>query len=363
VITSDVVSLAKRLVRIPSPFGGEKRIAEFIADYLVDADLQTVKGFGPDVVAKKIIDDDYPTVLLNGHMDTVNLWKGGLIPKKKGNRIYGLGTADMKAGLAIIMDIFRKSELRNLNLIFTATVDEEGNSLGAYTLLKNKNLKADLCLIPEPSDERLMLGTRGRYVLEVEFKTEGGHGSRPDKAANAIEDAAEFTRRLKELKLKKHPVLGKGSICALKIEGGGDSLSVPSSCFVRVDRHVVPGESKSSVMSDFRNLIREYGLQERVEVRWMKRPTPFLQPYITKRTPLVNLLISEHRRFFRAGTGYGRSVGDYNLFARRMPTVVFGPKGANWHARQEYVEVDSIKRCHNFYKHSLNKLDGLYREK
>jgi acetylornithine deacetylase/succinyl-diaminopimelate desuccinylase-like protein len=357
-----VVSLAKKLVRIASPFGEEKKIAEFIADYLADADLQGVKGFGPNVIARKIVDDDYPTVLLNGHMDTVNVWKGGLTPKKKGNRIYGLGTADMKAGLAIIMDLYKKSRFKHLNLIFTATVDEEGDSFGAYTLLKDRNLKADLCLIPEPSDGRLMLGTRGRYVLEVEFKTRGGHGARPEKFSNAIEDAAEFTRRLKELKLKSHPVLGKGSVCALKIEGGGDTLSVPSSCTVRVDRHVVPGETKSSVMSDMKSLIKRYGLGRNVDIRWMKRSTPFLNPYLTKRTPIINLLISEHRRFFKAGMGYGRSVGDYNLFAKRMPTIVFGPRGANWHTEQEYVEVDSIKRCYNFYKRFLDKLDGLGRE-
>jgi acetylornithine deacetylase/succinyl-diaminopimelate desuccinylase-like protein len=354
-----VVSLAKKLVRIASPFGEEKKIAEFIADYLADADLQRVRGFGPNVIARKIIDDDYPTVLLNGHMDTVNVWKGGLKPKRKGNRIYGLGAADMKAGLAIIMDLYKKSKFKHLNLIFTATADEEGNSLGAYTLLKDRNLKADLCLIPEPSDERLMLGTRGRFVLEVEFKTKGGHGARPDKHSNAIEDAAEFTRRLRELKLKKHPVLGKGSVCALKIEGGGDSLSVPSSCTVRVDRHVVPGETKTSVMNDIRGLAKRDDVEKSVHISWMKRPTPFLQPYLTKRTPIVNLLISEHRRFFKAGMGYGRSVGDYNLFAKRMPTIVFGPKGAKWHTKEEYVEVDSIKRCHKFCKRFLDKLDGL----
>lgn len=347
------------MVRIPSPFREEEDIAEFIADYLDNADLQEVKGFGPNVIAKKINDDNRPTFLLNAHMDTVDVWKGGLTPRMKGKRLYGLGTADMKAGLAIILNTFKKSRFKNLNLILAATVDEEGNSVGAHTLLKDKTLKADLCLIPEPSDERLMLGARGRYVLEVEFRSEGGHGARPAKGHNAIDDAAEFIRRLKDLKLKQHKVLGKGSVCVLKIQGGGNSLSVPSSCIVRIDRHGIPGESKNSLMADMRSFLDKIKLGERAEIRWMRRPTPFLKPYVTKHTPIVDFLIREHGRFFKAGIGYGRSVGDYNLFTLRMPTAVLGPRGAHWHTKQEYVEVDSIERCHKFYKRFLDRLDKL----
>jgi acetylornithine deacetylase/succinyl-diaminopimelate desuccinylase-like protein len=196
-------------------------------------------------------------------------------------------------------------------------------------------------------------------VLEVEFRSEGGHGARPSKGHSAIEDAAEFIRRLKELRLKKHDVLGKGSACVLKIQGGGDSLSVPSSCIVRIDRHGVPGDSKSSIKDDLRSLLNKLGMGKRADIRWMRRPTPFLRSYVTKQTPIVDLLVEEHRKFFRAGTGYGRSVGDYNLFALRMSTAVLGPKGANWHTKQEYVEVVSIDRCHRFYRRFLDGLDKL----
>jgi len=278
-------------------------------------------------------------------------------PRVKWKRMYGLGVADMKAGLAIILHVFKNANLKNLNLIFAATVDEEGNSLGTHKLIEKRRLWASLCLIPEPSGEKAILGARGRYVIDIELKSKGGHGARPLRADNAIDDAAKVVKALKKLKLRKHPKLGKGSYCVLKIQGGGETLSVPASCLLRVDRHVVPGESKADVMKDFRELIDKIDLKSKVELKWMKRPTPFLEPYIMEQTDLMKEFIKEHIEFFDAGIGYASSVGDYNLFAKRMPTIVFGPKGHSWHTEYESVELMSLFRCHRFYLHFLKKLD------
>lgn len=324
--------------------------------------LQKIDGFGPNVIARKYGDDRYPTVLLNGHMDTVDIHKRRG-PRVKWKCMYGLGVADMKAGLAIILHVFKNANLKNLNLIFAATVDEEGNSLGAYKLIEKRRLWASLCLIPEPTGEKVILGARGRYVIDIELKTKGGHGARPVGADNAIDDAAKVVKALKKLKLRKHPKLGKGSYCVLKIQGGGETLSVPASCLVRVDRHVVPGESKDVVMKDFKELINKIELKSEVELRWMKRSTPFLEPYIMEQTDLMKEFIKEHREFFSAGIGYASSVGDYNLFAKRMPTIVFGPKGHSWHTEYENVKLESIFQCHRFYQQFLKKLDKEVKKK
>ncbi|MCK5548384.1 MAG: M20/M25/M40 family metallo-hydrolase, partial [Thermoplasmata archaeon] len=131
----------------------------------------------------------------------------------------------------------------------------------------------------------------------------------------------------------------------------------PSRCTLRIDRHVVPGESKQSVMKEFRSLVGKMRLDSSVNMRWMKRPTPFLESYLTKRVQMVKSFISEHGRFYKSRIGYSQSVGDYNLFANRMPTVVFGPRGKYWHTRKEYVDVDSVKKCAQFYRHFLTELN------
>jgi acetylornithine deacetylase/succinyl-diaminopimelate desuccinylase-like protein len=353
----NLISFVKQLIRIPSPFGNEHGISEFVSGYLEDAEARKVKGFGPNIVAEKFNDEKSPTILLNAHMDTVEMWKGGLVPRLEGKRLSGLGSADMKAGLAIALAVFKNSEFKHLNLIFAGTVDEEGDSYGAFSLLSDRSMKADICLIPEPTNEKVYVGARGRYVVEIEMRSEGGHGARPSKGQNVISDAKEVVRALEKLKLRTHPKMGKGSYCILKIQGGGDSLSIPSQCVLRVDRHVVPGESKSIIMKDFKSVVDKLKIDSDVRIRWVPRSSPFLEPYMTPLTPIVRRFLSEHRKSFAAGTKFNESVGDYNLFAKRMPTLVFGPKGKHIHTRKEYVDIGSIEKCHRFYDHFLDKLD------
>jgi acetylornithine deacetylase/succinyl-diaminopimelate desuccinylase-like protein len=348
--------LTKILVSIPSPSSEEEGIALFASDYLGDVELQNIKGFGPNVIARKTRDEGLPTILLCAHMDTVKSWKGGLNPRISGNRLYGLGAADMKAGLAILLHTFKNFNPKKVNLILALTVDEEGNSLGAYRLKKEKGLNADLCLIPEPTGERAMLGARGRFVLDIELKGEGGHGARPQKGLNVIDEATDVVRGLKKLKMGSHSEFGKGSYCVLKIWGGGDTLSIPSSCTVRVDRHIVPGESKGTVMKEFKAVIDGLSLKSKVKLRWMKRSTPFLKPYITRRTKLAKRFLTEHERLISGGTSYIKSVGDYNVFGKTIPTIVFGPEGKHWHTKREFVDIESTKRCAEFYSHFLREM-------
>lgn len=361
----DVVELTKKLISIESITGNEHEIAEFIASQLdfADVEMQSVEGLGPNVIVRHIKNPEKPTVILNCHMDTVDIMQGWesepLKPRIESNRIFGLGACDMKAGVAIAMDVFKKAAREGTNLIFTAVSDEEGNSKGVHVLLE-KLLKEELkmgdkeslCLIPEDTDEKLKLGARGRYVIEINVIGCSAHGATPECGANAIEDAAKIVEALRRLPLNSHPTLGKGSICVLKINGGGDSLSVPDRCTIRVDRHTIIGEGKEQVMVDFDNLLGKLRLKCSYKLSWMKRDTPFLEPYILDvNSPWAKKFLTSYKEFYgrEPDIAYGKSVGDFNAFGRIMPTIVFGPKGENAHGPNECVYADSVIRCRDFY--------------
>ncbi len=361
----DVIELTKRLISIKSITGNERDIAEFIASQLKFAavEMQEVEGFGPNLIARHVVDPEEPIIILNCHMDTVEVMQGWesdpFTPRVVGNRIIGLGACDMKAGIAIAMDVFKRAAKEGSNIIFTAVSDEEGNSKGAHMLIENilkkerkGNIDNCLGLIPEDTNERVVLGARGRYVIEITVTGRSAHGATPECGLNAIEDAAKIVKALGKLPLNSHPKLGKGSICVLKIDGGGDSLSVPDRCTIRVDRHTVIGEIEKQVMDDFEEMLRNLDLKGICSLDLMKRDTPFLEPYIVDvNSPWAGKFISSYRDFFRkeAELIYGKSVGDFNAFGKLMPTIVFGPKGENAHAPNECVYMDSITRCRDFY--------------
>ncbi|WP_457743164.1 M20 family metallopeptidase [Thermococcus sp.] len=367
----DEIELLKRLVSIESPFGREKEISRFIVSFLEEHGIKTetlpVEGFGDDVIA--YLPGRKLTLVLNGHMDTVNLspgWTRNPKGELDGDRFYGLGSADMKAGLAVLLSLF--TEMGELprrerpNLIFTAVSDEEGYSRGTWELIKSGKLeRADLVLVAEPTNERLMLGARGRFVVTVKAKGKKAHAARPYLGVNAIEELAKLIGSLERIRLRKHPKLGKGSYCTLSIEGKADGLSVPDYAEAVIDRHTVVGEDWEKVKSEITKLIGKLKLKAEFTVEKYPRPTPDMLPYAIREN------LREARGFreaYRKVAGeelevtYGKSVGDFNYFATylKKPTLVFGPIGGNWHARDEWVSVSSMRRVKEVYRAYLTSL-------
>jgi len=331
-----------------------------------DVELQPVKGIGNNVIAKVIHDINFPTILFNGHLDTVEVCKGWtkepFSPVVEGDKLYGLGSADMKSGLAIGMHVFRElAGLGQVNVIFAGSVDEEGDSAGAFALLEN-GIKADLCLIPEPSGGKIMMGCRGRVVFEVDVQGASAHGSRPGNGVNAISEASKLVGKLESIRLIGHEKLGKGSFCTLEFTGGTRTLSVPDSCWLKIDRHYVTGETRESMLEQLKSAARNLNSKAIFDISyWKERPTPFLEPFITENEGLVN-------RFTKSVGGdfsYGKSVGDYNAFAKKMPTLVYGPWGENWHAPDEWVSISSIHKCIDGYDRFIKAIgrNGKYSAK
>jgi len=265
--------------------------------------------------------------------------------------LYGLGASDMKGGLAVLINAFEKTENDRINLIFVATVDEEGVSTGAHTYVKKDG--GDFCLVGEPSRERICLGARGRYVLNITAEGMAAHGARPDEGTNAIEDMARVITSLEKIRIRKHRLMGSGSLTPLGIRGGEGSLTLPETCGLEIDRHIIPGETQMMILRDFEIAMRRLRVPSKIRVSFAKRKTPFLEPYMTdRRNRFVRSFMrhfeSEYRR--APDTIYARSVGDYNVFGSCMPTMVFGPIGRGSHSSKERVDVRSLYRCEKLIK-------------
>ncbi|NJE02396.1 M20 family metallopeptidase [Thermococcus sp. JdF3] len=363
--------LLKELVSISSPFGKEEEISKFIASFLeehgLEVELLPVEGFGSNVIAH--LPGRGHTVVLNGHMDTVNLspgWTKNPYGELEGDRFYGLGSADMKAGLAALLSAFvEMAELprkERPTVIFTAVVDEEGYSRGAWELIRSGKLdRADVVLVAEPTNERLMLGARGRFVVQVEVFGKKAHAARPYEGLNAIEELGRFVGSLWKIRFRNHRKLGAGSYCTLRIEGSADGLSVPDYARAIIDRHVVIGEDWDRVSSELLNLAERVKLKGDIRVSKFERPTPDMLPYAVRENDrFVNIFKSVHRTVLGGEPEiiYGRSVGDFNYFGTYLnkPTLVYGPVGGNWHGSDEWVSVESLKRVKRVYVEFLKAL-------
>jgi succinyl-diaminopimelate desuccinylase len=152
------------------------------------------------------------------------------------------------------------------------------------------------------------------------------------------------------MKLGSHPFLGEGSLCVLKVEGGGETISVPDKSRVLADRHVVVGETEEQVKKDAEEIIEKLNLKSQVEVGFRDAPYPEVKGYGSYITSKDHLMVKEFENSFMELTGQKpvlssfMSIGDFNYLGDKnranIPTIIIGADGDNVHSPEEYVDLE-----------------------
>jgi acetylornithine deacetylase len=263
--SGDPIALTRALVAIESinpaieaEGSGEARIAETVAE-LLDG-----WGWRPEIVEAAPGRPNVraarggatgPTLLLNGHLDTVGVGGMSVDPfagEIRNGRMYGRGTCDMKSGLATILAVAHR--LRDepipgrLELLFTA--DEEHASIGMAAAV-DAGLAADFAVVTEPTSLAVMPAHKGFSWVRADVVGRAAHGSRPDVGIDAIRSAGRLLATLDDLERRlesraPHPLLGFGSVHGGTIEGGTAPSVYPDRCTLRLERRTLPDEDPSA---------------------------------------------------------------------------------------------------------------------
>lgn len=363
----DPVSLCQALVGIDSAVPGsgaargpgEVEIAQYIASWLEHRGIEThwiepTKG-RPSVVGIVRGTGGGKSIMLNGHIDTVTTesyegdpLSGTIIDGK----LYGRGAADMKCGVAAILVALAKAKQNPLkgDVIFTGVADEEDVSIGTEQVLE-AGWRADAAMVCEPTNEDLVVGHKGFVWLDVDIHGRAAHGSRFDLGIDAIRNAGYFLVELDKFAERlengpKHPLMGSPSLHASMVKGGEEPASYPAKCTVTIERRTVSGETDDQVYSEIDGLLQEAaqqvpGFQYKLRATFSRRPFE-----ITQNHPLVSLV---------AGQLKGVKGKEPTLRAEAfwtdcalidgvgMPVVLYGPHGEGLHAKEEWVDVESIR--------------------
>ena len=175
-----------------------------------------------------------------GHTDTVeytNNWKYDkfTLTKENGN-LYGLGVCDMKAGIAAMISAVSSIDFGKINkgIKFYLTYDEEVGFSGIKEILKYEKDFPKVMVIGEPTNNEIMVGSKGLMEYRISFKGIKAHSSTPDKGKSAIMDAVNFINDLNdfyetEIKEYQNPNfdIPYTTMNIGKISGGSAINSVP----------------------------------------------------------------------------------------------------------------------------------------
>lgn len=368
---TQLLSLCQEMIRRPSLSGQECAVSEFVRDTMLALgyDEAVIDEYGSVMGA---IHGSRPgkTILMDGHMDTVDLsdrdaWTHDPYGAEVADgRLYGRGTSDMKCSLAcMVLAAARFGENRD----FAGTVWVSGSVYeecfeGVSCRNISKITKPDYVIVGEATTNTLKIGQRGRAEVVVETRGRTCHSSNPEAGVNAVYHMAAIIDIIRQITPREHPVLGKGILELTDIISSpypGASV-VPGLCRATFDRRLLVGETEESVLAQVREAIDRLdipGLDARVYLAEGKERCWTGETIRAKRFFPAWLLEREHPLVVKALAGLESAgiVPELSHFSfctngshfcgeAGIPTVGFGPSKENLaHVIDEYVEIEQLE--------------------
>jgi acetylornithine deacetylase len=364
---NDATALLARLVAIDSinpnlvqGGAGESDIAHFVANWLGEAGVEvTLDEPVPGRVS--VIGTVHGTgggrsLLLNAHLDTVGVAgvQRPFEPVVEGNRLYGRGAYDMKAGLAAIMTVTALAKRHSFrgDLILTAVADEEFASLGTQSILKQ--ISADAAIVTEPTALRLCIAHKGFVWMEITAEGVAAHGSRPDLGCDAIVKMGHILVGIDHLDqslhatASAHHLLGTGSLHASLIRGGQELSSYPERCVLQIERRTIPGETKELVEAEIQEVISAVQAADPSVVASHTTTVVRELLAVPENAPIVQSLSGQAASILGAAppiVGETFWTDAALLAAAGIPAILYGPGGAGAHAPVEWADLEQLQAC------------------
>jgi succinyl-diaminopimelate desuccinylase len=280
-------------------------------------------------------------VALAGHLDVVRTEHDGP-PRVEGDKLYAPGAADMKSGLAAMLELvesgFAAQTPVDLTLIFYAR--EEGpfadHELGPVLEQIPDLAKVDLAVCLEPSDNKLQLGATGSIHAQVTFVGRTSHSARPWQGENAIEKAGPFLIDLAGRAPRESIIDGlsyRTVTSATLAEGGRGRNIIPDWFKINVNHRFAPDTTLEQAQRDVEALVAG-----RAEIRFTDL-SPAAPPFAEH--PLVRAL----RDSGIVGVEPKQAWTDVARFAALgVPAVNFGPgEQAQAHQKNEWTSLAKLE--------------------
>ena len=306
-------------------------------------------------------------LLLSGHTDTVPFDAGRwsrdpFTVTQEGDRLYGLGTIDMKGFFAFIVAAVQGMDLSRIKkpLRILATADEETTMAGAQAIARAHAIRPDYAVIGEPTGLVPVMMHKGHMSESIRVTGKSGHSSDPANGVNAIEIMQQVLGKLsglqRELKEKYHkshfqvpyPTLNFGA------SHGGDSPNrICGCCELQIDLRPIPGVSPEELIGLLQANLNEVHECHPgcLHISHMHEPIP---PYACdENSPLL--------REAELATGHSAESVNYCTeapFVQQLgcDTLVLGPGYiAQAHQPDEYLDLSFVTPTTEVLQHLIRK--------
>lgn len=319
------------------------------------------------------------SLILNAHMDTVlpaspEEWKTDpFTPCEKDGRLYGLGTADTKSGMAAMLMALRILKEAGVKLkgdvIFQGVVDEEAGGGNGSLACIDAGYRADAVLVAEPTCLKPCSAHMGSYAFWLTVEGKSAHGNMKWEGVSAFEKALPIMNALSELEKKwqkrTYDLLPSPIVSVLQVTLGDGSITIPGECTLLVNFTYLPDGYR--YWDEIQQVIASCVEQD----QWLKEhPVKITKhhdcgPYYT--SPSEDWPETIVKVMKQTGHSVVKIEGmpcgaDGRLYANigGMPTVIMGPGSIECaHKPNEFVEIREFLEAVRVYTELICEWCGM----
>ena len=351
---TDLLALAQELVNITSTSKNEAAIADFVEAYLHGNEHLDVTRIGDNVIARTDLGRSR-RVIVAGHLDTVPT--PGITTRREGKLLFGLGAADMKGTIAVMLDLAGQlgAPRYDLTWVFYAREEITRSESGLLEIksLRPDLLRGDVAILGEPTKAKIEAGCQGTLRVTAKLSGRSAHTARPWKGLNAIHRLGALIEDLSRLERRKVEIQGVGyaeQVEAVKIGGGHANNSVPDEAWITINYRFAPDRSIDQAIAWLSESLLSRHLNESADSLSIDDAAEGALPSLDD--PVIEALLAASGGDVSAKLGWT----DVATFAGLgIPAVNFGagdPELA--HHVEEYVAEADLVNVHGALKQLLS---------
>ncbi len=352
----NILDLTKKFISIESTFQNPEALKE-----ILDLALESLNGYKIEKFQKNgvqsalIYSSKFKTrpkkfkILLNGHLDVIPGKEYQFKPIVKGNRLYGVGSMDMKGNVACLICVFKEMvDKVNYPLALQLVTDEEIGGFDGTKHQIKKGVRADFIIAGEPTNFDIVYKAKGILQLKISASGKTSHSAYPWRGKNAVWKMNDFLNIIKN----EYSIPKKQEWCTTVnlsiIETQNKAYNkIPDDCTIGLDIRYIPEDEKTILKNIKKILPKGFTLEviEQESALHIDNKNMYVTGLqkVSEQVLKKNILLrgangsSDARHFVKIGS----------------PGIEFGPVGGDIGGDNEWVDIPSLEKYYEILKNYL----------
>lgn len=279
-------------------------------------------------------------LVLNAHLDVVPAQDELFLPREKQGQLWGRGSYDMKGAAAVYLQVVRDlaamlpADRPNVQIQFV-TDEEIGGHRGAEQLVP-AGFVGDFVVVGEPTNLDICYAAKGVYWVTVHLRGRAGHAAMPWQTDNPMWRLQQGLQKLTHFYPVPTEPVWRTTATPTGVIVDSSHNRVPDLVSLKLDLRRVPEDPVETVRAkleecfpgaDIEVVQDSYAHYVDPEHSWCGRLADLQEASLGRRPQF-------YRENFASDARYWTHAG--------IPAVCWGPAGANMHADDEYLDVESL---------------------